>query len=279
LAEFLYGDIALRQAGDIDLLVRREQFSDVEQALAKIGYVPQTRLSQAEQRAYLRSGYECVFDSPAGRNVLEVQWAIQPRFYTVDFDMGALFDRAVKTDVAGQSMKTLSAEDLFLVLAVHAAKHVWARLIWICDLARLMSFPSLQWELIALQAKTLGVLRVVNVSMLLASRLLGAEVPTPARSAFCETKIDARIVSQIQQQIIRESIFNVESVSYFRLMVNLRERTPDRLRFLTRLAFTPGLSEWKAVRLPTGLFPLYRVVRISRLLARAVHAPGLSKNS
>lgn len=279
LAEFLYGDIALRQAGDIDLLVHREQFSCVEQALAKIGYVPQARLSQAEQRANLRSGYECVFDSPAGRNVLEVQWAIQPRFYSVDFDMGALFDRAVRTDVAGQSMKTLSAEDLFLVLAVHAAKHVWARLIWICDLARLMSLPPLQWEWIALEAKTLGVLRIVNVSMLLASRLLGAEVPTPARRAFRETKIDARIVSQIQQQIIRESIFNVESISYFRLMVNLRERTPDRLHFLTRLAFTPGPSEWKAVRLPPRLFPLYRVVRISRLLARAVHAPGLSKNS
>jgi hypothetical protein len=271
-AEFLYGDVALRQAGDIDLLVRREEFSRVEQALAKIGYAPQTSFSPTEQRAYLRSGYECVFDGPAGRNVLEVQWAIQPRFYSVNFDMDALFERAVKIDVAGQTMNTLSAADLLLVLAVHAAKHRWGRLIWICDLARLLSLPSLDWEWIASQATHLGVLRIVNISRLLAKRLLGAEVPAGARTEFHEGKIDAQIASQIARQVFQASSFNVESVSYFRLMMNLRERTLDRARFLTRLAFTPGPNEWKAMRLPPPLFPLYRVVRISRLLARLAGA-------
>ena len=278
LAEFLYSDIALRQAGDIDLLVRREEFSRVKKVLAKLEYVAQASLSGAEQRAYLKSGYECVFDGHAGRNVLEVQWAIQPRFYAVDFDMHGLFDRAIKIDIAGQTMKTLGAPDLFLILAVHAAKHVWGRLIWICDLARLMSLPSLDWDWIASQAKILGVSRIVNVSMLLANRLLGTELPARARNTFRETKIDVRLVFEIQQQLLAESIFNVESMSYFRLMMDLRERLSDRLRFLTRLALTPGPSEWKVVRLPSPLFPLYRVVRISRLLARVVHVQGSSKN-
>jgi hypothetical protein len=51
-------------------------------------------------------------------------------------------------------------------------------------------------------------------------------------------------------------------------MMRLRERRADRLRFLGRLVFTPGPNEWKAVRLPTPLFPLYRLVRLSRLAAR-----------
>ena len=274
LAEFLYGDIALRQSGDIDLLVRLPQFSRAQAALAKLGYEPQMSFSHAEQSAYLKSGYECVFDGPAGRNVLEVQWAVEPRFYTVDFDMDCVFDRAVTVAVAGQEMKTPSPADLFLILAVHAAKHAWARLIWISDLARLMTLPSLDWDWIASQAKDLGLLRIVTISMLLANRLLGEAIPEPARDRIPRRKIDEELVSAVQQHILSESAVNVEALGYFRLMLRLRERTTDRLRFLTRLAFTPGPGEWKAVRLPASLFPLYRVVRLSRLVGRIFLRPG-----
>jgi Uncharacterised nucleotidyltransferase len=270
LAEFLYGDIALRQTGDIDLLVHRDEFISVKDALEKIAYVPQIHFSEAEQRAYLESGYECMFDGPAGHNVLEVQWAIEPRFYSVDLEINGVFERAVKVDVAGQEMKTPSPADLFLILAVHAAKHVWERLIWICDLAWLMNLPSMDWEWIASQARSLGVLRMVNCSMLLANRLLAAEIPKGAGKWFVERESDRSLVSRLQQQIVTEPGFNVESLSYFWLMAELRERPLDRVRFVTRLAFTPGPGEWKTVRLPPRLFPLYRVVRLARLLGRVL---------
>lgn len=270
LAEFLYGDVALRQTGDLDLLVRREQFSRVQQALSTIGYFPQERFSEPELQSYLKSGYECVFDGPAGRNFLEVQWAFEPRFYSVDFDIDGVFERAMQVEVAGQEMKTPSPADLFLILAVHAAKHVWERLIWICDLARLMSLPSVDWDSIASQAASLGVLRIVTCSMLLSNRLLGAPIPQRSGKWVVEKESDRRLISRLQQQIVSDANFNVESLSYFRLMMDLRERRSDRLRFVTRLALTPGPGEWKAVRLPTPLFPLYRVVRLARLLGRMV---------
>ena len=272
LADSLYGDIALRQSGDIDLLVRRDELRRVEDALAKLGYALHGRLSEPQQREYLKSGYEFVFDGPAGRNVLEVQWAIQPRFYAVDFDMNGCFDRAVKVAVAGQVMKTPSPSDLLLILSVHAAKHVWGRLIWISDLARLMRSPSLDWGWLASQAKDLGIVRIVQVSTLLANRLLAVPVPIKAQNWLDDRRIDPDLVSKVQQHIFTESGFGVESMSYFRLMMHLRERPSDRLRFLTRLALTPGASEWNLVHLPPYLFPLYRVVRLSRLAARMLGA-------
>ncbi len=268
LAESLYGDLALRQSGDIDLLVRRDEFPRVKAAMAKIGYVPQIHLSETEQEAYLKSGYECVFDGPAGRNILEIQWAVQPRFYAVDFNMGDVFERAVNVNVAGQPMKMPSTADLFLLLAAHAAKHVWARLIWISDLAQLMLMPSIDWDWIGSEATKLGIVRIVGVSMQLANRLLSAPTPANAQKWLPDRGVDATLTSQIQQSILSESGFGVESLSYFRLMISLRERTSDRLSFLTRLMFTPGPSEWSAVRLPASLFPLYRIVRLSRLGAR-----------
>jgi len=143
LAELIYHDIVLRQSSDIDLLIHANDFPRIRQAVGELGYISQTHFSEAEEHAYLKSGYECAFDGAAGRNLLEVQWAIQPRFYAVDFDMKGLFQRAAAVTVAGHPMKTPCHADLLLVLAVHAAKHSWARLVWLCDIARLMGIPSL----------------------------------------------------------------------------------------------------------------------------------------
>ncbi len=272
LAEVIYGDIALRQSGDIDLLIRPQDFPRIRDAVRELGYTPHLALSEAEERAYLKSGYESVFDGTAGPNLLEVQWAIQPRFYAVDFDMGSLFQRAVTAAVAGHPMRTLSSEDLLLVLSAHAAKHVWGRLVWLCDIARIMSLPTLNWSWIGSQAKVLGMVRILRITMLLANRLLGVAIPATAQESFSEDPATLALVDEIQTPILHEAVLNVESLAYFRLMMRLRERPVDRLRFLRRLVFTPGPGEWQAVRLPGPLFPLYRLVRLSRLAARLVRA-------
>jgi hypothetical protein len=270
LAEFIYGDIALRQPGDIDLLIHPEDLPLIRDAVRDLGYTPHQSFSGAEERAHLRSGYECPFDGTAGRNLLEVQWAIQPRFYAIDFEMNGFFERAVQITVAGRAMKTLSVEDLFLVLSAHAAKHVWGRLVWLSDIARIMNLPNLNWDWIGSQARQLGIARILRVTMLLASRLLGASIPPAAQASIPEDPVSLTFAQKTQGHLAYETTYKVESLSYFRLMMSLRERPGDRFRFLERLAFTPGPSEWQAIRLPGYLFPLYRLVRLSRLAARLV---------
>ena len=272
LAESVYGDMALRQSGDIDLLIRVRDLPRIREAVQDLGYTPHFPLSPREEEAYLRSGYEYTFDGPAGRNLLELQWALQPRFYAVDMDMDSLFQRAVRVTIAGRSMKTLSAEDLMIVLSLHAAKHAWGRLIWLCDIARIMSQPNLNWDWIKKQASALGIARILNVTLLLANRLLGASIPATVDAMSGDDPATLTIAEEIGARTENGAAFDVESVSYFRLMLRLRERPADQMRFMSRLVFTPGPSEWKAVRLPPALFPLYRVVRLSRLAARVARA-------
>jgi hypothetical protein len=276
LAELIYRDVALRQAGDIDLLIHPQDLPRIREAVRELGYTPHMIFSKAQERAYLQSGYEYAFDGTAGPNLLEVQWAIHPRFYAIDFDMQELFRRAIKVTVAGHPMKTPSPEDLLLVLSAHAAKHVWGRLVWLCDIARLMNLPTLDWSWIASQAQALGIVRILRVTMLLANRLLSTAIPPAAQASLPEDPaISAATISlanEIQIHIASESAHNVESSAYFRLMMRLRERPADRRRFLQRLVFTPGPGEWQAVRLPEPLFPLYRLVRLSRLAARLIRS-------
>ncbi len=148
LSEVYYGDMALRQSGDLDLFVREQDVPRIKNAVRELGYTVRVAIPDDAERDYIASGYECTFDSPAGKNLVELQWALQPRFYAVDFDMDGLFERAVNLEVAGRRVKTPSPEDLLLVLSVHAAKHVWGRLIWLCDIVQILGLGNLNWELV-----------------------------------------------------------------------------------------------------------------------------------
>jgi len=269
LAETVYGDIALRQAGDIDLLIHASDLKRVQEAMGKIGYVPHLNFSEDEEAAYIKSGYECAFDGAAGKNLLEVQWAIEPHFYAVDVDLEGLFRRAQTVRVMGFDTKSLSPEDLFVVLGLHAAKHVWGRLIWLCDLERISRLP-LDWERIAEHAQQLGVVRILHVTLLLAEKLLGSPYPALAAENLPADSAAEPLAEEIETYISNDKTYDVESVAYFRLMLRLRERRINRIRFVSRFVFTPGPGEWAVMRLPKLLFPLYRVLRITRLAGRVV---------
>jgi hypothetical protein len=141
-------------------------------------------------------------------------------------------------------------------------------LIWLCDIAQLLKLPALDWNWIAETAQSLGIVRILQVTLVLVTRLLGTATPAGAEKSLSADSAALTLADEIAPQLGRATPHNVESLSYFRLMMRLRERRADRARFLQRLAFTPGPGEWKSVRLPAPLFPLYRLVRLWRLVAR-----------
>jgi len=268
LSEVYYGDMAMRQSGDMDLFVRKRDVARTKSAVRDLGFTPRVPIPEDAEADYIASGYECTFDSPAGKNLLELQWALQPRFYAVDFEMDGLFERAVNVALAGRSVRTPSPEDLLLVLSVHAAKHVWGRLIWLCDIAQILKRENVNWKWVQSQARELGVERILHITLLLANRLLATAIPAPLENAILADRAAQAFAEEIAVAVAAGVTYEEEKLSYFRLMIRLRERKADRLRFLTRLTFTPGPGEWETIRLPKALFPLYRLVRLARLAAR-----------
>ena len=74
-------------------------------------------------------------------------------------------------------MRTLCDQDLMLVLCVHAAKHAWKQISWLCDIVQLARSRQLDWAALQAKAEGLGIMRIVAVTFLLAHKLLGAAVP------------------------------------------------------------------------------------------------------
>jgi hypothetical protein len=266
LATLLYGDVAARQFNDLDLLVRPQDVDRARSVLVGLGYRSDSLLRPPEDRSLMRTGYEQVFHGSHGRNLLELQWRILPRFYSIDFDMEQLFVRAKATQFAGRQCRTLSCEDQLLTLCVHAAKHGWTQLSWLRDVAQLARTPGLAWHFIASEAKRLGIQRIVTLNGVLASRLFGGRRwPLPSVHAGHATNIIAEIVlASLRNALTRPT----DTLEYFRWMMGLRERRSDQARLIWRLASTPHFNEWNAVKLPAPMFLLYPIVRAARLAKR-----------
>ncbi|HEX6805057.1 MAG TPA: nucleotidyltransferase family protein [Terriglobales bacterium] len=280
LSQMLYGDSAAREFGDLDLLILPHDLARARVALDKLGYTPKIQLSGRCEREYLRSGYELVFGSGAEKNLVELHWQVLPRFYSVPFQVETLFERSVEMDFEGWPVRVPGKEDLLLMLCVHAAKHEWSHLGMVRDIARLAGC-DLHWDLIAADARRMGVMRIVGISLFLARDLLGTKLPVAFPGFSHENTCDA-FVSEFRRSLRARQHSDVESLRYFVFMMRLREKWRDRVRFAYRLASTPSLEEWDAVALPHRLFPLYRGVRAWRLVkrfARMFVQPSLAKVS
>jgi hypothetical protein len=274
LAQTLYCDAGLRSFSDLDFLISPRDFERARQALAEIGYRPAAKLAPAIERLWLQIGNERTFDGSAGKNLIELQWALLPHFYAVDLPAEHLLERAGGTVIGGCEVPCLSPEDSLLVLCLHAAKHLWTRLIWLTDIAETLRLPLIDYALVFSRARALGITRILGVSFWLVKNVLHGDLAEPAEEIAAADPRVAALGREFAERLARGAAYDFESTEYFRLIMKLRERRGDRWRYLRRLVWTPSSGDVAALRLPERLFPLYRIVRIGRL-ARKLVAPRL----
>ena len=139
----LYDQVALRQPGDIDVLVDPQQFWEADAVLPALGYrrdggEPTPRF----KAAYARWGKELRYYKPGHMVELHQRLSENPLLLACDFDR---LWRGRGTAALGEiRIDTLDRRFLALYLCVHGAGHCWERLAWLVDLAALLSDPAAQ---------------------------------------------------------------------------------------------------------------------------------------
>jgi hypothetical protein len=268
LAQSLYGETGLRSFSDLDLLISSSDVERAKQALAEIGYSPAKMFTPAVERFWLQNGYEQSFNGAAGDNLVELQWALLPSFYAVDLKVEDLLARSGHAIVAGCQMRCLSPEDSLTVLSLHAAKHLWGRLIWLVDIAGTLRACNIDYGLVFYNARSLGIARILGVTFWLVKNVLHAELPDAGEEMIASDPTAPVLGQEFAARLMRAATYDFESTEYFRLIMKLRERRGDRWRYLWRLFWTPGEGDLAALHLPEALFPLYRIVRVGRLMRK-----------
>ncbi len=267
LASLLYSNVTMRSYADLDFLLLPEDVTRACVALQAAGWIPTEDVAKIHGPSFLR--FQCEYGFVRNETLTELQWALAPRFYSLELPIEDMIRRAVTVQVIGSSVKTLAPEDMFLVLSIHGAKHLWVRLDWAVDIASLLSSGTVDANRVAELAKRHHLVRIVAVAVLLAANVSGVPIPAPFSALAAKDPGAPIIASKLLDHAIHGAqSYRPETLAYFRMSANLRERWRDRFRLFARLLLTPSSSEWRLARLPRGTHWLYGPVRIARLAKR-----------
>jgi Uncharacterised nucleotidyltransferase len=269
LATSLYGDLGLRQFGDLDILIRKQDVVRAKELLLSQGHRLSLRLTPAQEEAYINTQAEYNFDSGSGGNRVNVElhWGIVAGDYYPYFSPDVFWRRLKPIELSQTQVLTFAPEDLLLILCIQRTKHLWERVDWVCDIAELLrQHPDLDWGYILEWSKIQGCRRLLYLGLYLAKNLLDADVPPEIWKLIESDPKVAAIAHQVRNRMFRETVRL--PLSYRRAFFHLqtRERLRDKLEYGFRLGTLPTPTEWHRQSLPDSVSFLYGLLRPVRLL-------------
>jgi hypothetical protein len=168
----------------------------------------------------------------------------------------------------------LAPEDLLLLLCVHGSKDSWKRLIWICDVATLVSmYKEMDWDRVVQQADALGSARMLFLGLGLAHDLLDLVLPEEIVHRMEADPMVASLLMEVRGRLFSEAGGLPGNDERFAFHLRVRERLRDRARNAPRLIhyyqwMTPHTIDRALLQLPVFLCPLYYLIWPLRLVCK-----------
>jgi hypothetical protein len=273
LAASVYGNLALREFNDLDILVPQDDVPRAKEVLLSMGYQARYNLTPAQEAVFLRDQREYPFRREDEKCAVELHWRIAEKdFFPLDTER--LWERLDRISLVGNIVPNLSPEDTLLVLCVHGSRHVWQRLGWICDVAELIRVhqEDLKWEWLMAQAGSLSSERVLLLGLYLASDLLGTVLPERVSQRIGADQKVRALAARTREQLFEEPKLpagflegHEGAPAFHGSHLKVKERLRDKSRYLIRKTTALRGEDWELLPLPNFLFPLYYLLRTVRL--------------
>jgi hypothetical protein len=266
LAAYVYGNLALREFIDLDLLVAPADLLRARQLLIAAGYRSDLPLAPDQEVDYLASIGQLPFVTEGRTCMVELHARIAPRDFHFPLGPERLWPRLRPLSLGGREVHTLGAEDLLLVLCAHGAKHRWGSLGWVCDVAELLrARPAMNWAAVVEEAQSLRCERILLLGLVLAHDLLQAPVPDDRLQRALGIPAVGTLAARAANRMFRAAEDQATGLEKGLFHLRVRERPWDGLRYTLSLALEPTVADWTALRMPAPFSFLYYVSRPVRL--------------
>ena len=261
LAEQYYGDLAMRQFDDLDVLIRQGDVPKARDLLMRQGFEPEFACVRVGDPQVLWEEGEYRFFGPEGRYLLEVHWQAVPRTFLADLKYEPMWERHIPAELRGRRVWSLSPEDTLLLLALHGMHHLWDRLAWIQDVVRVArAARGMDWAGLFDWARHIGALRMVEVALLLGHRTLHHQLPESIVEQ-CERDRTATALTRQFEASWAQLGAGDRRPTMLKQHTRARERWRDKRSYVLGQFFAPSFRDWSKRRLPGRLSFLYRVFR------------------
>ncbi len=241
LAVRAYGDPAMRAYGDLDLLVRQRDIRRATELMSVAGYAPAVPLS-AIDAGKIPGQY--FFSGPDSKLIVELHNDRTLRYFPRRLPLEDFFARKISVRLDAHEVPALSVEDEFLLICIHGAKHFWERLMWIADVAALVSRQTgIDWQRVADSAQAVGAERMLRTGLRLASNLLKAQLPDKVQEMVQADVVAARLAEQICKWL---TAAGYAPPGLFEPAFRLRMRGGlfSAPAYLLRLSLSPTEEDW-----------------------------------
>lgn len=271
LARYAYGDITLRQFGDIDVLVHPEDIPAVMRLMQQEGYVPDVNIPKEDAAHYYALLTTIGFDNPASKMRIEIHWELLSGNYAVAWKSDALWKEVEMVEINRQMIPTLRFEDHLLYLCLHGSKHLFERLEWVCDIDRsIRSRSTIDWQYIISLAKDTGVVRMLLLGLSLAKDIYGTPLPDTIEEKMKNDRVLPRLKEKIMTLCYSKESGKKIDKGYFFTVMQMRERFSDRMCFAWQALFATQFNDINYIKLPKYLRSLYPFVRLFRLIQKYI---------
>jgi len=243
LAVQAYGDPAMRSYGDLDLLVRQRDIRRATESLQATGFQAAVPLS-AIDAGKIPGQY--LFSQPDAKLIVELHNDFTLRYFPRRLPIEDFFARQIRVRLDGHDTPALAVEDELVLICIHGAKHLWERLIWIADVAALVSRQTgIDWERAWASARAVRAEHLLNTGLRLAADVLHAHLPEEVSALVRDDGVAAKLVAGVLRWL--------PAAGY--APPGLLERAAFRLRmrgggfsapaYLLRLSLSPTEEDWE----------------------------------
>jgi hypothetical protein len=263
LAALIYGDLALRQIGDLDILVRERDYERAQRLLISSHF-----------RLTIEHDWEAEFTDESGRVAVDLHRRMTAREFSCPLTFKYLWPRLQPLAIAGTVVPSMCPEDTVLVLSIQVTKDRYPQLAKMCDMAELLRVHGrMSWPNALKRAKRLGCERIMLFGLCLTSNVLGTALPQEVVSELQFHAPVNQLVEHASDKVFQSSDTTVrERLTSRRFHWLIRERLRDKL-YPSYLRYVHGVIvpcdlDRHFVSLPRRLSFLYYLLRPARLMGK-----------
>jgi hypothetical protein len=237
-----YGDAGLRQYVDLDLLVRHNDVRRATEILTAAGYEPDVPLSAIDAG---KIPGEYLFTRSGTKLLVELHTEHTFRYFPRPLPLEKFFERQIRVTVDAHDVPALAVEDELVLICIHGAKHFWERLMWVADVAAVVTRQrNLNWKRAIEAAKDTGAKRMLNVGLRLAADILNARLPEEIAAAVRGDAGAAKLAAKIKQWLPAAGYAPPGLAGRAAFRMRMRGGLIAGPAYLMRLTLSPTEEDW-----------------------------------
>jgi len=269
LSKIAYGDITLRQYGDIDILIKKRDRLKMILLLENEGYIPEIQLKTHTKETFIKAVNVIAFYHKSSKIRIEIHWELLSKNYAVNWHEDTLWENNHSIQINNNHLPILTIELHLIYLCVHSAKHLYERIEWICDIDRLIrSNANIDWNYILYHSKKMGITRMLYLGLTLSYILFDLEIPNTVQKHINKDTEIPKLINKIIKINFSNTSKSKKGFYIFRLLLNMRENHADKVKLFYKGITTAKFDDFLFLQLPKPLTFLYPIVRLFRLIKK-----------